>query len=477
MVYWDGLWEQARNAFTQTRTWKQGKALGLGSLIHLGRATVTGLLTTLGQEQEDWTKSYRLFSASRFQSERLFQVVLEDLIRTLSPEQPLVVALDDTLIRKTGKTIYGGKWLRDSQGPPFQTNLVWGQRFVQVSLGLPHVPGAWRGRMIPFSFQHYPWPVKPGKKASEAEWKIYRAFRKSARLGLCAIREMKKLRQQVDGLGMFSRALLVAVDGGYTNSTVFRALPERTMMIGRLRKDAKLYALPTVSSSASTGRPRIYGERLPTPEEFRQDPQIPYQSIKVWAAQKEQSFKIKTISPVLSRMVGSSQPLRLVIIAPLGYRLSSQSRILYRQPAYLLCTDPSLSLEQILQAYLWRWEIEVNFRDEKTLLGVGQAQVRSHPAVEKVPQLMVASYAFMLLAYHHIYGTNRVQIPPPPKWRPIKRPQRTSTLQMIAHCRNLVWQPVLHPSSFSGFVNPTDLHFKPQKLFSSLPSAVIYASG
>lgn len=26
---------------------------------------------------------------------------------------------------------------------------------------------------------------------------------------------------------------------------------------------------------------------------------------------------------------------------------------------------------------LWRWGIEVNFRDEKTLLGTGEAQVRT----------------------------------------------------------------------------------------------------
>ncbi|MDR2051685.1 MAG: hypothetical protein LBQ63_07950, partial [Deltaproteobacteria bacterium] len=38
----------------------------------------------------------------------------------------------------------------------------------------------------------------------------------------------------------------------------------------------------------------------------------------------------------------------------------------YRNPAYLLCTDPDLPVERLLQAYLWRWEIELNFRDEKT---------------------------------------------------------------------------------------------------------------
>ncbi|MCH8541897.1 MAG: hypothetical protein LAT58_14175, partial [Opitutales bacterium] len=48
----------------------------------------------------------------------------------------------------------------------------------------------------------------------------------------------------------------------------------------------------------------------------------------------------------------------------------------YTQPAYLICTDPELPIEELLQQYIWRWDIEVNHRDEKTILGVGQAQVR-----------------------------------------------------------------------------------------------------
>lgn len=41
--------------------------------------------------------------------------------------------------------------------------------------------------------------------------------------------------------------------------------------------------------------------------------------------------------------------------------------MLYLNPAYILCTDHTLDVRQILQAYLWRWEIEVSFRDQKSL--------------------------------------------------------------------------------------------------------------
>ena len=36
------------------------------------------------------------------------------------------------------------------------------------------------------------------------------------------------------------------------------------------------------------------------------------------------------------------------------------------------CFDPNASIQELLQAYVWRRDIEVNFRDEKILLGIGR---------------------------------------------------------------------------------------------------------
>ncbi|MDP2949938.1 MAG: hypothetical protein Q8P22_10420 [Chloroflexota bacterium] len=43
-----------------------------------------------------------------------------------------------------------------------------------------------------------------------------------------------------------------------------QTLPERTAFIGRIRKDAKLFALP--EQSTGRGRRRLYGSAFPTPE-------------------------------------------------------------------------------------------------------------------------------------------------------------------------------------------------------------------
>jgi hypothetical protein len=59
----------------------------------------------------------------------------------------------------------------------------------------------------------------------------------------------------------------------------------------------------------------------------------------------------------------------------------------------LICTDPDLPLEDLLQEYVWRWDIEVNHRDEKTILGVAQAQARNENSVEYIPATAVAANA------------------------------------------------------------------------------------
>jgi hypothetical protein len=147
-------------------------------------------------------------------------------------------------------------------------------------------------------------------------------------------------------------------------------------------------------------------------------------------------FDLKEVSSVRWRGTGS-RDVRLIVIRPLAYRPKKGTKLLYRDPAYLICTDVDLPLVKLLQAYLWRWEIELNFRDEKTVMGVGEAQVRSRSSVESVPALVVASYSYLLLAA--AAGNGNLSSLPRPKWYPSKPTDRCSTQQMIALFRTQLW--------------------------------------
>lgn len=64
----------------------------------------------------------------------------------------------------------------------------------------------------------------------------------------------------------------------------------------------------------------------------------------------------------------------------------------------LFCQPTEISTDTLIQKYFDRWQIEVNHREEKDTLGVGQAQVRSHNSVPRQPAFVVAAYSAMLLA-------------------------------------------------------------------------------
>src|SRR5207244_10473621 len=102
---------------------------------------------------------------------------------------------------------------------------------------------------------------------------------------------------------------------------------------------------------------------------------------------------------------------------------------------YLLTTDLSTSAEVLLQDYFDRWGIEVNHRDEKDTLGVGEAQVWNPNSVSKVPALLVAMYSWLLLAGLKCYGPKRTQdYEPLPKWR--RAAKRPSCLDIVTLLRN-----------------------------------------
>ena len=476
----DDLWDQTREAFAQRRTWRRGRHLALGALVGLGRQTVSGMVAATGQQFGDWSAFYRLFAHERFDSQALLAPARRAVIARLDPGAPLVVLMDDTLVRKRGRQIAGAGWRRDPLGPPFADNIIWAQRFLQLSAALPETAAGGqegRARAIPIDLVHCPSPCKPSPRAAPAQWDHYRQTRAATKISQHGARHVAALRAAMDREGQHQRPLIVSADGAFTNRTVLAPWPERTTLVGRLRKDAKLYAPPAPADQAGRGRKRCYGAVLPTPEQMRQDPTIPWQPVRAFAAGRHFDFDVKVAGPVRWRPAGP-RDLRLLIIRPLAYRLTQNGRLLYRSPVYLICSDPHLAPAQILQAYLWRWEIEVNFRDQKTLLGTGQAQVRTAAAAERVPVMIAAAYAYLHLAL--VISTARqgaTSALPRPRWQKPQPGQRCSTQYALQLLRTQLWGQALGIGNFSDFVRRQQARTKSEKFIPDPACVLFYASG
>jgi hypothetical protein len=417
-----------QSVFAQKRTWVRAARQALGSLLVLGRATVSRILWTSGREQKAWSGEYFLHSRATWNPQMLFIPLLKQCL-AFCPGKLVGVAVDDTRLRKTGRSIPQAAWHRDPMSPPFHTNLMLALRFLQASLLLPlHRNGLFPARAIPIRFEEVSTVKKPGKRATQEAWEQYKVDRKRFNLSQRFVQTMAQLRAALDEAGGQSKTLVIAGDGSFCNRTVLATIPLRVILIARTRKDIRL------CFAADPGSRRTYAVEKFTPEQVRQDEKIAWQTSKLFYGGKRRLVRYKEVAQVLWQSGAKTRPLRLLVIAPTPYRKRKSSKLYYRQPAFLLCTDLPSPARQLLQIYCDRWQIEVNHREEKDTLGIGQAQLWNPTAVPKQPALAVAAYSALMLAALKVFGAERgsayAQLP---KWR--RHPRRPSCLDLITLLR------------------------------------------
>lgn len=464
--------ELLRPAFADERVYTRVRQLMFASLATGQRHTISAVIEAAGRAQLDWSGDYRVFSRDSWTAAELFGCLLPQVVSLQPSVGTVCAALDDTNIKKTGTHIPGVAYRRDPMSPAFHTNLVRAQRFVQTSMLVPLQTGPSGARAIPIGFDHAPSARKLPRNASDVEKREHRKVQEEHALSRYAIASIGRLRKTLDTSGSPDKKLLMTVDGSYTNRKVIRGLPERTHIIGRIRKDAALHQLP--GNSFRRGRPLSYGDPL-TPEGVRQDESIPWKSVKVFAAGKTHDCDIKEITPVLWRKTGPDRPQRLIVVRPLAYRKSNKSCLLYRQPAYLITTDLETPLPELLQAFFWRWDIEVNHRDEKQLLGVGHAQVRCPRSAERAPAFAVICYSALLIAAARAFGlAGTAPVVEQPKWRREKstKTTRLSTQQLLRRFAMENEQSPIAALNFSDFAPNVARSTKSPKLSVSFSDAL-----
>jgi hypothetical protein len=418
---WDG-------AFAQERTQTRAAQHAVGTVCAFGRRTVSRTICAIGRQHQDWSADYKMFSRSPWERDALFDPVIKEYLDRF-PEGPISVGFDDTKLKKTGKKIKQASWQRDPMSPPFHVNFIWGLRFAHASLLFPlyrESPHDCRG--VPVRFWDAPALKKPGKRASAQQRAEYGRMRKTNNLSFHFLDQMMSLRQNFDKHGAHDRALIAAVDGSLCNQTIFKAELERVRVVARCRKDAKL-CFP-----APAGSRRKYGAEKFQPQEVRADDGVPWQKTMVFFGGAWRPIRYKEVKRVLWQRGAGRRELRLIVIAPQPYKTSRLSRTNYREPAYLLSSDVAGSIEALIQSYFDRWQIEVNHRDAKQILGIGQSQVWSENSVPRQPSFAVSVYSMLLLAGLKAYGPGRTDdYVPLPKWR--RKARRPSALDLVTLIR------------------------------------------
>ena len=427
--------EPWRDVFPQRRTYERALRQALGSLVCLGRRCLSRIIWTNGGQHRSWSAEYFLHSRCHWDPQNLFAPILNNAL-PFCPQRLVGVALDDTRLRKTGRCIPHAFYQRDPLSPPFHLNLMLGLRFLQASLLVPlHRQANVGTRGLPIRFEEVSRVKRPGRKATPELKQQYRQAAKQLNLSRRFVTMGHQLRQQFDQAGFPHKILVLTGDASFCNRTCFRDRPERSVLLVRARKDARL------CFAATDGSRRFYAVEKFSPEQVRQDETRAWKTTKIFYGGKRRKVRYKTVENVYWQPAAGRLPLRLIVIAPTPYRKAKRKRLYYRQPAYLFTTDLTSSVRQLLQIYFDRWQIEVNHREEKDTLGIGQAQLWNVDSVPKQPVLGVAAYSALLLASLLAFGAERgagyAQLP---KWR--NKARRPSCLDLVTLLRKEMAQSV-----------------------------------
>jgi len=221
------------------------------------------------------------------------------------------------------------------------------------------------------------------------------------------------------------RFLVVVADSSFAVINLLwqlRQLKDPVCMITRFRLDAALYE-PAKPAPGAKGRPRKKGQRLPTLETVAEDKHTRWKHITVqqWYGEKKRMIEITSKTAVWYHTGQPPLPIRWVIVRDPKQIFKTQA---------LLCTDLSISAEQIVHWFVQRWQVEVTFHEVRTHLGVEtQRQWADLSILRITPALLGLFSVVTLLANLH---AQRQKLPvQQAAWYPKKLPTFSDALALV----------------------------------------------
>lgn len=428
--------------FKDARTKARMREMAVSSIVADSPKTLTSLIEFNRKHGDpnlphgDWSSSYRAMSMGKWNMQDVSRLLLGMAVEFVADDEPIMILVDDTLLRKTGRRIPNCAYARYPLSPPFQVNLTWGQRVLCVSM-LARSSATSAYRSIPIFFQLTP-TVKIPSKASPAERETLMEVRKKNKMSVVGRALVDEIRLLLDTMGLKNKKLVVCGDGSFANRAFMAEPPHDTAFVCRCRNDLRLFR--PLSEIEKKGK-RLYGERLQTPAEFATDARRPLNSLECGVLHQHATVSYKSMGNIRWPTVLKNQPCSVCVIKGQHYRKYGKRH--YTEPAFLVITGDvaflkdnafdrnAVSLTTLIEAYLLRWEIEVGFRDQKNGLGIGKAQVWHEQSVRRTPAFMSACYAMLLMSSMKVFDDKRTEdFRKLPKWRRIA-PQRPSIRDLV----------------------------------------------
>lgn len=320
-----------------------------GMLLASGRRTVTSWLRAVGV-RVGYEEYYYFISSIGRNVRQVSLRVLALLLKQLTDQQRVLLAIDDTPTRRYGPHVEGAGLHHNPTTCPDDHKWVYGHLWVTLAWVVRH--RRWHAIAFPFWAQLYI------KRKDVAELEPNYQWQFATKLQLAA----KMLRDVFPVFQAAGKRVWAVADGAYFYRPFLReVLPLGITVVSRLRRDASLRTLPT-PQQCKHGRRRKYGKKRISVAKRAAHPKGWQQIECTLYGGKRVTQTYKTFLATY-RLVGGV--LRVVIVKEAdGWEVFG-------------CTDPDASVADILEAFADRSSIEQCFWDVKEIWGAAGQQVRN----------------------------------------------------------------------------------------------------
>ncbi len=423
------LLSEFRCVFTQP-SYQIFLCLMSGWVLSHRRRFVTELIWSSGSTHRGHHSRYHnFFAKSVWELDQLSRVLTKLLVAVFAPTGIIELAVDDTLCRKRGLTVYGTGMHHDplisSRAKPL---VSWGHDWVVLTLLVANP--CWASTKVwslPIAFRLY----RNRQGLTKGRKKTKRATKSRKRTHDPQHRTRPELAVELISLvaSWFpDRQLLVSGDSAYGGASVLRPLPANVDLISHVHPKGALYE-PAPAPNGK-GRPAKKGRRLPGMKEWADDPTVPWQTLVFHQFGLHATLRVKT-RQALYYKAGKDRRLTIVLVRD----------VLGQRPDQMFyCTRLDWTARQILSAYASRWSIEVTFENGKQLLGLEDPANRKEKAVRRTAPMALVLYSLIVLWFHRD-GQRQLQFPDRPWY---VRKCEPSFADLLTTLRRASWREKIH---------------------------------
>src|SRR4051794_38411625 len=356
-----------------------------------------------------WTSYYWFLQRGRWSWLAVWRALLEVLKELFAPPVWHVV-IDDTVVERISSRAPGSLVHHNHSAKPNRSRFLRGRGWLCLAAV---VEQGWRVGAVPLMLRLVRRGTHRGKLRSARFLLRLLGGRRGPGRGLPDARVRRGPPRGKLGSARFLLRLLggrlgrvrVLLDAWFMRARLIeRAVADGHTVIGRVRRDLALYAVPRPPRRRRPGRPRKYGPRM-TPERVA--------ALPVHRSARVLYGRFEVVRYRSCRV--AARFLKGRVVRAVWVRLERPGRP--GEERLLVCTDPALPATEVITSYAKRWSVEPLFAAVKHGWGLRDAWQQSRQTLMRWVTILAAGYALgQMLAYADPARAPGLAAPAP--WRP-----------------------------------------------------------